>query len=178
MGKSLQEQLLKAGLVDKKEAKKAQKAKRKNDKLQHKSKSVTVDESRLLAKQAMVDKAEKDRQLNKQREEVIERKSIAAQIRQLIEMNRQEKGEGDVVFNFVDNKKIKKMFLSKELQDQLARGCLAIVRLDKKYELVPSVVAEKIRTRDEDIVILMNEQVNDEENDPYADYKIPDDLMW
>jgi hypothetical protein len=54
------------------------------------------------------------------------------------------------------------------------------VRLDDSYELVPMVVADKIRQRDESYVIVSQQpQASvDEADDPYADYKIPDDLMW
>ncbi len=46
---------------------------------------------------------------------------------------------------------------------------------------MPAGVAEKIRQRDESVILLLNtrsaaEQV--EEDDPYADFQIPDDLMW
>ena len=42
---SLQDQMLKAGLVDTKKAKKVSKEKRKNTKVQHKSKEIVVDEA-------------------------------------------------------------------------------------------------------------------------------------
>ena len=48
------------------------------------------------------------------------------------------------------------------------------------YELVPTVVAEKIRQREESAVLLLNERGNNavDEDDPYKDFPIPDDLMW
>jgi uncharacterized protein YaiL (DUF2058 family) len=44
---------------------------------------------------------------------------------------------------------------------------------------VPAVVADKIKQRDESVV-LSQQAVNTDidEDDPYADYQIPDDLMW
>ena len=47
------------------------------------------------------------------------------------------------------------------------------------FELVPKVVATKITERDAARVVV-NEQAdsNPKEDDPYADYEIPDDLMW
>ncbi len=179
MSKSLQDQLLKAGLVDEKQAKKAKKDKRKKTKQQHKSATAAVDENKLLAQKAIAKKVKRDRELNLQQEKEAEQKAISAQIKQLIELNRQAKGDSDVSYNFVDNKKIKKIYLSEQMQDQLSRGRLAIVKLDDQYELVPQAVAEKIRLRDEQCVILCNQPQQDEdEDDPYADYKIPDDLMW
>ena len=62
----------------------------------------------------------------------------------------------------------------------LSSGRLAIAKLDERYELVPMAVAEKIKQRDEQCIILRehNEKQEVDENDPYADYQIPDDLMW
>ena len=79
-----------------------------------------------------------------------------------------------------DQKKIKKLFVTAPLQAQLIKGQIAIVKLQQSYELVPSAVAEKIKQRNEAAIILLNKSVNIEpdEDDPYADYQIPDDLMW
>lgn len=181
---SLQDQLLKAGLVDAKKAKQADKAKRKQKKVARKTKEELVDETKVQAQQARAEKAERDRQLNQKRNEEAEQKAIAAQIKQLIELNRLDKNQGDIAYNFTDNKKIKKIYVSGALQDQLMKGLLAIVKLDVagtiQYEIVPAVVAEKIALRDENCVVLVNEKSTEtlEEDDPYADYQIPDDLMW
>jgi uncharacterized protein YaiL (DUF2058 family) len=178
---SLQDQLLKAGLVDKKKANKASKEKRKSQKLQNKSKAVVVDETKAAAVKARVEKTERDKQLNEDRKAAAEIKAIAAQIKQLIEMNRQSKGGGDdaVGYNFTDGKHIKKIYVSALAQKQLANGRLAIAKLGEEYEIVPAVVADKIKQRDESVV-LSQQAVNTEvdEDDPYADYQIPDDLMW
>jgi len=104
---------------------------------------------------------------------------LAAQVRQLIEVNRLPKGEGDIAYNFTDEGKVKRLYVSEQMQRQLGLGRLAVVKLDEQYELVPTAVAEKIRQRDESCVILCNEpEQHSDEDDPYADYQIPDDLMW
>lgn len=175
---SLQEQLLKAGVVDQKKAKKISKEKRKTAK-QNKGKTV-VDDSKLAAQQALADKAERDRELSRQRNAEAEKKAIQAQIVQLIQLNRVPREQGEIAYNFTDAKKIKKLYVNAKLQKQLTDGILAIVKLGEQYELVPAVVAEKIRQRDEAAVILHNTASSDQvdEDDPYADYQIPDDLMW
>ncbi len=178
MSNSLQNQLLKMGLVDEKKVKQAKKEKHKQAKQQSK-KAVVVDEASRLAQQAAAQKAERDRELNRQRKEEAERKALAAQVRQLIEVNRLPRGEGDIAYNFSDDNKVKRLYVTEQMQRQLGLGRLAIVRLDEQYELVPTAVAEKIRQRDESCVILCNEpEAKSEEDDPYADYQIPDDLMW
>lgn len=183
---SLQDQLLKAGLVDAKQAKKASKDKRKSQKVQKKSKQVVVDEAKVAAAKAREEKAARDKQLNEERKAEQEKKAIAAQIRQLIDLNKVDKGAGgDLLgYNFTDGKQIKKVHVTAAIQKQLEKGQLAIVKLmevgkdEAGYELVPAAVADKISQRDQDCVISKQEKIEIDEDDPYADYQIPDDLMW
>ena len=176
---SLQDQLLKAGIVDKKKAKAINKEKRKQAKQQPKG-STQVDETKEQAKRALQDKSNRDREVNKQNQAEVEKKAIRAQIIQLITVNRISRQGGDVAYQFTDEKKIKKLFVTATLQGQLVKGQIAIVKLGESYELVPSPVAEKIQQRDEGVIILLNskEKMEVEADDPYADYEIPDDLMW
>lgn len=179
---SLQDQLLKAGLIDTKKAKQANKEKRKETNVARRSAEPVVDEIKQSAEQARLEKAERDRELNRQREEALQQKAIAAQIKQLIENHRQPKdaGKGDVEYNFTDGKLIKKIRVSSLVQEQIVRGVLAVVKLGEGYELVPRIVADKIAQRDEKAVIVANTKVQNQtdEDDPYKDYVIPDDLMW
>jgi uncharacterized protein YaiL (DUF2058 family) len=176
---TLQDQLQKAGLVDKKKAKQMDKEKRKAARVQRKSGEPSVDETKLQAQKAREEKAERDRQLNAQRQAEQEKKAATAQIKQLIEMNRQPKEAGDIAYNFTDRGKIKKMYVTPTIQRRLTNGLLAIVSYGDGYELVPAQVAEKIAERDSSYVIaLNNKQETPEDDDPYADYQIPDDLMW
>jgi len=176
---SLQEQLLKAGLVDQKKVKQAKKDKRKTDKQQRHSKTSVVDETKQAARQALKDKAERDRQLNEERNQRAERRAVIAQIKQLIDMNKIARGEGDMPYNFVDNKKVKKLYVTEDQHRLLSKGQLAIAIFQKSYELIPAPVAHKIAERDASCVSIVNDSnaIEDAE-DEYADYKIPDDLMW
>jgi len=179
---SLQDQLLKAGLIDAKKAKQANKEKRKETNVARRSNEEVVDEIKQSAEQARQEKAERDRELNRQRDHELQQKAIAAQIKQLIENHRQSKGagQGDVEYNFTDGKLIKKIRVSKLVQEQIVRGVLAVVKLGEGYEVVPRIVADKIAQRDEKFVIVANTktQQQTDEDDPYKDYVIPDDLMW
>jgi hypothetical protein len=65
------------------------------------------------------------------------------------------------------------------MKQKIIRGKLGIARIQGRYELVPLSVAEKIQQRnDKRVILFKDEQPAGDENDPYADYKIPDDLMW
>lgn len=178
---SLQDQLLKAGLVDKKKATKVSKEKRKSQKVKNKSKQVVVDETKEAAIKVRAEKFTRDKQLNEDRKAAAEVKAIAAQIKQLIQMNRQLKGEGENVvgYNFTDGKQIKKIYVAPVVQKQLANGRLAIVKLADEYELVPAIIADKISQRNDSVVLSQQAATSEpEEDDPYADFQIPDDLMW
>lgn len=179
---SLQDQLLKAGLIDTKKAKQANKEKRKETNVARRAPEPVVDEVKQSAEQARLEKVERDRELNRQRNAELEQRAIAAQIKQLIENHRQSKGagQGDVEYNFTDGKLIKKMRVSSLVLEQIARGVLAVVKLGDGYEVVPRIVADKIATRDEKYVLVANvkKQTQADEDDPYKDYVIPDDLMW
>ncbi|WP_341939101.1 DUF2058 domain-containing protein [Marinimicrobium sp. C2-29] len=180
---SLQDQLQKAGLVDDKKAKQVKKEQRKQKKQARHTGEDPHAEIRQSAQAAKEQKAERDRALNRQREEEAQQRAIAAQIKQLIETHRQAKlasGEGEVEYNFTDGKTIKKMVVTPRVHQQISRGQLVIVRSGERYELVPRVVADKIAQRDEQALIVANSKPSDEpdEDDPYKDYVIPDDLMW
>lgn len=179
----LKDQLLKSGLVNQKQLKKAQLEKRKeNRQIQGQGKSDPTDEERRRQQQAAAEKAERDRQLNRQRKEEAERKAVAAQVRQLIEANRQPKGESETPFHFEDGGKVKRLYLGEQARKQVTRGQLALVRLNGQYELVPAEVADKIAQRDDAAIVLRNAPPSrtpeDRGDDPYAGFEVPDDLTW
>lgn len=175
---SLQDQLLKAGLVDQKKASKVNKSKHQQAKQKQKNKIEPVDEAKLAAQRAQAEKVERDRLLNQQRKEEAERKALVAQVRQLIEMNRQP-ANGDIAYSFTDGTLVKKLYVNETQQKQLSNGRLCIVKLDEAYQLIPTLVAEKIQQRDATTRILSNKPTEQpEEDDPYADFQVPDDLMW
>lgn len=186
---SLQDQLLKAGMVDEKKAKKIQKQQRKDAKAQKqqaKGQQPQESESKQLARKVQAERAAKDKEINRQRELAAEEKAIAAQIKQLINTNKIARPKGnddsDISYQFSHGKKIKKVYVSPALQQQLINGVICIVANGKQYELVPAVIAEKIKQRDEKAVLVHNAANTSgdapDEEDPYADYQIPDDLMW
>ena len=88
--------------------------------------------------------------------------------------------EGELAYNFTAGSKIKKIYVNEDIQDRLSRGKLAIASLDNSFVVIPLGVVDKIRQRDEETFIYLAENTNQEvdEDDPYADYQIPDDLMW
>ena len=166
IGGSLQDQLRKAGLVTEKQLRRAEKGKHKKDmQVKH---GQAVDEDKLAAQNAKAAKAEQDRQLNEEQQRVAGQRALIAQVKQLID-NNSKLQDGDLAYNFVELKKVKKIFVSSENQLQLNKGYLAIVKTDKGYQLVPEKVARKIMERTEDVVLYLYERAQevDDEDDPY-----------
>ena len=185
MAKSLQDQLLSMGLSNKQKARKINSAKKKAVKKSRKDKQELINEAAELADKVREEQRRKSQQSNAQRNKAIKKKAIAAQIRQIIEMNSIVKATDDntQAYNFTDNNKIKTLYVSSKNHDLISRGRIAIAKLEQTYHLIPVEAAKKINERDSRSIVLLNDpltqkQGKDIEDDPYADYKIPDDLMW
>lgn len=177
MSKSLQEQLRQAGLASQKQAVKARKAQNTKEKMQRKGAEV-VDETAELVKARDAEKVARDRALNAERDQAAREKAIQAQIGQLIDLNAITE-RGDQEFRFDQHGVIKTLMLDNDIRQSLVRGALAIVGQQDALHIVPAKVAEKISERDNSWLVLLNDR--DEqiaEDDDYADYAVPDDLMW
>jgi uncharacterized protein YaiL (DUF2058 family) len=178
---SLQEQLLKSGLVSQAKAKTVKSDKHKQTQQQRKNHVVVIDEAKELALKVHAEKVERDRELNQLRRQKEEQKQRAAQIKQLIELNRHAQDNSGVSYQFTDGGKVKTLYVADLMRKQIINGRMAIVKLGQLYEVVSADVAEKISLRDASVVIVHNEAVVTEANntgDPYANYQIPDDLIW
>lgn len=177
MGNSLQDQLFKSGLASKKQSVRAKKAKNTKEKQQRKGVDV-VDETADSVSRADAERRAKDQQLNQQINSEAQAKAIKAQIIELVSLNRiSERGETE--FRYNDNGKIKTLMLQNETREQIVKGKLNIVSIDQQHSIVPRAVAAKIAERDDQAIVVANTSAEDlQEDDEYADYKVPDDLMW
>lgn len=177
---SLQEQLMKAGLVDKKKVNKVQQEKSKQHKEELRSGTKAVDQTREAALEQQRKAAERARELNAARDAAAGQKAVMAQVIQMVQQHRQPKGNGDVAYNFTIGSKIERIYVSDQVQQHLVNGRLVIVVLDGVAELVPKVVGEKIAERAPEVVVAVKKAASEQpaEDDPYADYKIPDDFTW
>jgi uncharacterized protein YaiL (DUF2058 family) len=176
---SLQEQLMKAGLVDKKKVKVVNQEKGKQQQIERRTGVQAENVARQAALDAQRQQAERARELNAQRDAAAARKAVAAQIAQMVQQNRQDKGRGDIPYNFTIGTKIERIHVSEKVRDHLVGGRLAIVAHGGGFELVPRTIADKIAERAPESVVRVNRAGNEvEADDPYADFKIPDDFTW
>jgi uncharacterized protein YaiL (DUF2058 family) len=98
----------------------------------------------------------------------------------MVQTNRQPKGKGDIPYNFTIGTKIERIHVSEQVRAHLVAGRLVIVSHGDSFELVPRVIADKIAERAPEIVVRVTKAAPQavEEDDPYADFKIPDDFTW
>ncbi|WP_261815852.1 DUF2058 domain-containing protein [Vibrio gallicus] len=169
---TLQEQMLKAGLVNEKKLKKAKKGAKKS--------RVQSREAKAAAEENRVAQQERDKKINQEREQARLAKELKAQVKQLIDMNRIDTSKGEIKYNFTDGTLVKYLYVEELIRNQLSKGILSIARYGESYAVIPTIVAEKIATRVPEAVVSTSESTADDvdEDDPYKDYVIPDDLMW
>jgi len=181
---SLQEQLLKAGLTTKQKTRQANADKRKKNKqkrsgVQH---DATMQEQvkQDLAK-AQSEKQAKDNALNEQKRQQLAEKEQGLRIKQILTHQQIKSVRGDNEYNYTFNNKIKKLLLDAITHKALVNGRLSLCGLDEITYIVTRETAEKLAELEPSIVLVQNDKVIDDqvdEDDPYADYQIPDDLIW
>jgi uncharacterized protein YaiL (DUF2058 family) len=133
----------------------------------------------LAAQQAQAAKVARDQELNRRREEKAKRRARIAEIEQIIEQNRAPRLETEDYYSFIDGKKIRRMSVDPQRREQLTSGVLAIVRYKGHYAVVPKAIAERIRERDENMVVpVVQPKATVQPDDAYKDFVVPDDLMW
>jgi uncharacterized protein YaiL (DUF2058 family) len=181
---SLQDQLLKAGLTTKQKTRQANADKRKKNKQQRSgvehgaSLQEQVKQDLALSK---ADKLAKDSALNGVKNSDIAKKEQQLRIKQILEHHQITGVRGDSEYNYTFNKKVKKLALDVTTHKALVNGRLALCGLNETTYLVTSETAAKVAELDNTLILVQNDKVATEEaneNDPYADYQIPDDLMW
>ena len=179
MRNPLQEQLLKAGLVNK--TKVNQVAREQSKQRQGKAPPAPSPEQ-LEAQRLQAERAERDRALAAERNAQARAAEQRAQARQMIDTHKVER-DGDITYRFTDGDHIASVLVDQRLRAQLASGALVIVRYGDGYELVPRAAADKIRDRDPDLIALDHGRTETvlsagDDDDYYRQFPVPDDLIW
>ena len=178
----LQEQLLKAGLVKKS---KVAEAAREQAKARHGKGPASPSQAQLDAERTRAEKAERDRALESERKGKARIAELAAQARQII-ADKKVPRTGEIEYRFTADGAIRTLLVDEALRRQLAAGTLVIVRHGEGFELVSRLAAEKVRERDAGLIVLDHGQAgeapassgNAEDDAYYAQFVVPDDLVW
>jgi hypothetical protein len=178
----LQEQLIKAGLAKKS---KAAEVAREQNKTRHGKGPAAPSEIQLEAERVRAEKVEHDRALAAEGKAKARITELRAQARQIIG-DRKVPRSGESEYRFSADGAIRTLLVNEDLRRKLASGALVIARIDKSYELLPRAAAEKVRERDASLIVLDHGQAADsepaatssEDDAYYAQFKVPDDLVW
>jgi hypothetical protein len=179
MRNPLQDQLLKAGLVNK--AKVDQVARQQSKQRQGKAPAGPGPEQ-IEAQRIQAERAERDRALAAERNAQARASELRAQARQIVGVHKVARS-GEITYRFADGQRIASVLVDARLRAQLASGALVIARHGEGYELVPRAVVEKILERDASLVVLDHgrttaPQASSEDDAYYQQFPVPDDLIW
>jgi uncharacterized protein YaiL (DUF2058 family) len=182
MSLSLREQLLAAGLVSKKQVEQVDKAQVQQQHKEKKASGKAPPPPRKTAAQiAAEQKAARDRELNRKKEEKAQRRARAVAINQLVEQNRipRVEDENAEFYNFVEGGKIHRIAVAGDTRARIVSGSLIVARFRGFYALVPAEVADKIRAIEPTAVLEHKpESKAVDADDPYKHFVVPDDLKW
>lgn len=180
MNNPFQEQFLKAGIASKQQVHNAKKYKKIQTKQRHSNKKLAPDTNAIKAQQKAKEKADRDRELNQKKQLHVNNKAISIEIDQLIKENKLDRSKNcELSHNFEHKNKVNKLFVNADIKQCLVAGKLGIARIAGRYEVIPQNTAEKIKQRNAKRIVLLDAKAEKENLDvAYAEYQIPDDLMW
>ncbi|MEM7291864.1 MAG: DUF2058 family protein [Pseudomonadota bacterium] len=176
MGDSLRDQLVKAGLASKSSANTLNAKSRKKHK-----KRPAPNEADAKAKKRADAKRERDRALNAEVEAKKAKAALKGQIKQLIDQNAVADYRGEVTFNYVSGGKIRPLFVTQQVHDDLAADKIAITRLNGKTRLIPVAIADQVLELNPDWAVFRpgaDSGGGADADDAYSGYEVPDDLTW
>ncbi|TEW55350.1 DUF2058 domain-containing protein [Psychromonas sp. RZ22] len=179
---SLQEQLMNSGLVNKQKAKQAQTEKRRQAKQKKKKGSVVVSDVQLAVQEKAELQKQKDLLNNQQTQEQLAIRAAHGKLIQMIAQHCEKDYQGELDYHFTYDNKVKRIAVTKTIQQGLIKGAFAICVLNEEFYLINKEAAGKLRAIDESVLVALHDQTENKssevEDDPYAEFAIPDDLMW
>lgn len=186
---ALQAQLLKAGLVKKSQVSQVanRQAKARTDKHDAKAAALAAEAetARIEAEKARAEKVERDRQIAAERNAQRRAGELRAQARQII-ADKKVAAKGEAEYRFNDGEVVRTLLMSEALRQQVIDAALVIARDGEGFALLPRAAAVQVRERAAELIVLDNagrdyvepSTGNAEDDAYYAQFQVPDDLMW
>jgi uncharacterized protein len=186
MRNALHEQLLKAGLVDEKRLKEMEREQQRPKPAGPKNSrhSSQKHAQRKPPREAAQSSAPKrpapatQPTVKPTNEQQAARRALEREIVQLIKAGRLPHNDGDEVYNFIDGKKIGRIYVTAPTQAALVRGELVVVRLRTRYAVVSAATAALIAERAPEFVIAAKPPEPEKQDPAYLEFPVPDDLRW
>jgi len=164
---SLQEQMLKSGLIDEDRLNSAKKQTKKPAKKKRKASAKRPPRVTTTTKPAVVEDPKKQKELR-------------VEVKKLLRSYKLNDKSGEIAYNYTVNNQIKRFYVNEKQQKELIDGKLSIANWNEISYLIPTSSVEELRTLYPKIDIYINEADKNtlDKDDPYAAYEIPDDIKW
>ncbi|WP_022941365.1 DUF2058 domain-containing protein [Psychromonas hadalis] len=178
---SLQDQLMKSGLINKQKAKQAQTEKRRKAKQKKKKGTVEVSEVQVAINSQKEQLKQQDLDKNRATQEDLDARSAHGKLIQMIAQHCEKNYQGEIDYHFTYDKKVKRIAINDETQKSLINGRLAICVLNEEFYLINKEAAETLAAIDTSVLVALHDKVDVtaiDEDDPYAEFAVPDDLVW
>lgn len=178
---SLQEQLMKSGLINKQKAKQAQTDKRRKAKQKKKKGTVEVSDVQLSIDAQKEQQRLQDLEKNRQTQADLDARSAHGKLIQMIAQHCEKNYQGEIDYHFTYDNKVKRIAINDDIQTSLVNGRLAICVLNEEFYLINKEATEKLAEIDASVLVALHEKVDVnaiEEDDPYAEFAVPDDIVW
>lgn len=160
MRESLQEQLMKAGLVKDKSANKKRTGYKKNKKKAAKPKPVSEPKPRVLA----------DNELPKE---------TKLEIKKILKENSLNDKEGDSPFNYTVGNQVKRCYVSAEQLKKIQNGEIVIINWNDRSYLLPLEILYKLKELHPFLrFFYIQDSSSDTDDVAYQEHPVPDDLHW
>ena len=178
---SLQDQLLKSGLINKQKAKQAKTEKRRKTKQKKKKGTVEVSAVQVAINEQKAQQKQQDLEKNRETQAQLDARAAHGKLIQMIAQHCEKDYQGDIDYHFTFEKKVKRIAINEKTQQGLINGSLAICVLNDEFYLINKEAAARLSEIDASVLVALHEKAEAsevEEDDPYAEFAIPDDLIW
>ena len=110
-------------------------------------------------------------------------RQINLEIRGILDTEAEKAGTGeetDAPFHFARKDRIKRIYVSEDQRGRLSKGLLAIVGFGGRHHLVPRSAGERVRELRPEVFVFIppGEAGPDAVEEGYEGYEIPDGLVW
>jgi len=116
--------------------------------------------------QLQAEQAKQDQKLNAERNQQAQLKADQAAAKQLIESNRLPVEEGDAVYRYVANGKIKQISVKQDIAEKLSEGRVGLAMHNSDFVLIPAETVKKVLERDKDSILVYNDPAGIEDDYP------------
>jgi uncharacterized protein YaiL (DUF2058 family) len=195
MGSSLQEQLLKAGLVTEQQARRgktrgteAVRREKKNRKAppaprlrEQRSSPAAVRRAQRKSLAPTDQTAAKHPEQGNKVASPNERKLIRARIKILLRRHRVNDPEAGTPYHFVVGKHIRRIYVTEAQHTLLCQGQLVIIAFGERHYLISEDKLPALQQLEPNLTIITHASANAPDSDVddlYAGYRVPDDLIW